>query len=240
MSIWGKLSGAAAGLALGGPIGALVGALAGHLIVDRGIARPDDADEKRRMAFTIGVIALSAKMAKADGVVTADEVSAFKTVFQVPDSELKNVARFFDLARKDIRGYEAYAGQLSVLFKDDPAILEEVLDGLFHIAKADGVLHNAEADYLENVARIFGFSPSDYQRTRARHVTDAADPYVILGLKRDMTDDEIKTQYRRLVAENHPDRLIARGLPEEFVALANDKLAAINAAYEQIEKERGL
>ncbi len=238
MSIWGKIGGAAAGLAFGGPIGALVGAVAGHFMVDRN-SQPEKGDRKR-IAFTIGVIALGAKMAKADGVVTSDEITAFREVFHVPAADMKNVARVFNLAKQDVRGYEAYAIQLKDLFKEDPVVLEDVLDGLFHIAKADGVVHEAEADYLESVAMFFGFSETDYGRIRARHVVDEADPYLILGVEREMSDDAIKAHYRKLVAENHPDRLIARGVPEEFIAIATEKIAAINAAYDQIEKERGL
>lgn len=237
MSIWGKLGGAAAGLAVGGPLGAVFGAFAGHLL-DR--FKGANTPEKRKMAFTIGVIALSAKMAKADGVVTADEVTAFRDVFHVPDHELPNVSRFFDLARKDTRGYQMYAEQLAKLFQDDPAILEEVLNGLFHIAKADGMLHDKEQDFLRNVAQIFGLSEADFMRVKAAHFTDAADPYVILGADRSMSDAEIKSIHRKLVVEHHPDRLIANGMPEEFVAVANEKLAGVNAAWDQIQKERGI
>jgi DnaJ like chaperone protein len=233
MSIWGKLAGAAAGLAIGGPIGALIGAVAGHYAVDRE-GSADGGDPRAQVAFTIGVIALGAKMAKADGVVTSDEVSAFKQVFTVPPSEVRNVARIFNLAKQDVAGYEAYAGQLAGLFRDDRQMLEDVLDGLFHIAKA-------ELEYLESVATIFGFGAHDFARIKARHIVRGkGDPYLVLGLDPGARDEEVKGAWRRLVAENHPDRHIARGMPEEFIAIANDKIAAINAAYDDIRKERGL
>jgi uncharacterized tellurite resistance protein B-like protein len=149
MSIWGKLAGAAAGLAVGGPIGALVGGLAGHLIVDR----ENDAPPDKQVAFTIGVIALGAKMAKVDGKVTKDEVRAFKEVFKVPDEEAHNVARVFDLAKQDVAGFESYAKQLAGLFKDDSVMLHNILEGLFHIAEADKSLGQPERDYLATVAR---------------------------------------------------------------------------------------
>jgi len=195
------------------------------------------APDRTRM---IAVIALGAKMAKADGQVTADEVAAFREVFTVPPEDVKNVARVFNLAKKDVRGFEAYAQQMAKLFADDSQVLEDVMDGLFHIAKADGVLHDGEADYLMRVAAIFGFDEAGYNRIKARHFHDTADPYVVLGISRDWENAAIRKHYRKLVAENHPDRLIARGVPEEFIAIANEKLAAINAAYDQIEKERGL
>jgi len=236
MSIWGKISGAAAGMLVGGPIGAAVGLLAGHILIDREAAT---GDGDPGVAFTIAVIALAAKMAKADGVVTDEEVEAFDRIFRVPPDEQTSVRRFFDLARRDTAGYEAYAGQIARLYADKPAVLEDILDGLFEIAEADGVLHPGEDAFLERVADIFGFSPGEYRRIRASHFTpDAADPYVVLGVAYDAGDEEIKRTYRRLVRENHPDSLIARGVPEEFIRLATDKLAAINGAYEKIQAER--
>lgn len=236
MSIWGKIGGAAAGLAIGGPLGALLGVIAGHMFFDRS-RQPTQGH--RQLAFTIGLIALAAKMAKADGVVTEDEVRAFRQVVQVPEGEVENVVRVFDIAKGSMEGYEAYASQLADLFGDEPDILEDVLDGLFHIAKADGAVHERELDYLGNVAAIFGFGPDDFARVRARHIhPDREDPYLILGVGRDASDDEIRRVYRRLVAENHPDRAVARGLPEEFVRIATDKLARINDAYDRIGRER--
>jgi DnaJ like chaperone protein len=180
-------------------------------------------------------------MAKADGVVTSDEVNAFKQVFTVPPSEIRNVARIFNLAKQDVAGYEAYAGQLAGLFGHDRQMLEDVLDGLFHIAKADDVVHPAELDYLESVATIFGFAATDFARIKARHIVRGkGDPYLVLGVEPDARDDEVKRAWRRLAAENHPDKHIARGVPEEFIAIANEKIAAINAAYDEIRKERGL
>jgi DnaJ like chaperone protein len=242
MSIWGKIIGATTGFAVGGPIGALVGGLAGH-VYDRHRARGDEegGDATKQIAFTIGVIALGAKMAKADGQVTADEVQAFKEVFQIPPDEMKNVARVFDLARKDARGYEIYAHQIAGLFKENPRVLEDLVDGLFHIAKADNIMHPAELECLENVSRIFGFDANEFARIKEAHLgPDQADPYQVLGISRDASNDDIKKVYRRLIREHHPDALIAQGVPEEFVQVANDKLAAINVAYDRIEKERGL
>jgi DnaJ like chaperone protein len=241
MSIWGKVAGAVAGVAIGGPLGALIGAVAGHLVVDKDWEGVDPDGSGAQVAFTIGFIALSAKMAKADGVVTRDEVDAFKQVFRVAANEYDHVKRVFDLARQDVAGYEAYAKQLGGIFRSRPGVLEDVLDALFHIAKADGVIHDKEIDYLENVAEIFGFSAHEFARIRASHLgPNAADPYVVLGVDRDISDEDLKRAYRRLVKENHPDSLIARGVPEEFVIMANEKLAAINSAFDQVEKERGL
>jgi DnaJ like chaperone protein len=233
MSVWGKVSGAAAGLFVAGPVGALVGAVAGHFFLDR--------DSDPGVTFTIAVIALAGKMARADGVVTEEEFTVFARVFSVPPQEDGNVRRIFNLARQDVAGFEHYAGQIARLFRGNPAMLEDVLDGLFEIAKADGVLHPSEARFLERVAEIFGFAPNEYRRIRASHFApELTDPYVILGLSYGADEEELKQTYRRLVRENHPDSLIARGVPPEFIKLATDKLAAINNAYEKIRAERGL
>lgn len=248
MSLWGKLAGGlVGGFAAGGPLGALLGVVAGHFLIDERIDSRtiDDLSEEgakqpqRQAAFIIGVIALSAKMAKADGQVTAAEVEAFKQIVDIPPNEVKNVEWVFHQARQSVNGFDSYAKQLARLFQNEPQILEDLLDGLFHIARADDVLHEAELVFLEEVARIFGFKGAEYDRIKARHGAGAGDdPYKILGVTPDMTFDDIKKVYRGLVRENHPDAMIARGVPEEFVRVANDKLAAINSAYDKIEKSR--
>ncbi len=243
MSIWGKVIGGTAGFALGGPLGAIIGGLAGHAFDRmRGEGRDvAEADGTKQIAFTIGVIVLGAKMAKADGVVTADEIAAFREVFHVPPGEMKHVAKVFDRARRDSEGFEPYARQVAKLFRENPAVLEDLMDGLFHIAKADNVMHPNEVTYLERVAEIFGFDEREFARIRASHLgPDAADPYEILGVPHDISDDELKKRYRTLIREHHPDRLMAEGMPQEFVDVANEKLATINDAYDRVEKQRGM
>ncbi|HUW74433.1 MAG TPA: TerB family tellurite resistance protein [Methyloceanibacter sp.] len=239
MSVWGKLAGAAAGLAVGGPIGALLGGVAGHYVIDRD--QEPDGPAENQVAFTVGVIALGAKMAKADGVVTMDEVNAFKEVFKVPEGEMKNVARVFNLAKQDVSGYEAYAEQLATMFKGNRKLLEDVLDGLFHIAKADDALHPGEEQFLGQVAKRFGFTDTEFSYIKARHVVASKrNPYEVLELEPTVTNEALKAQYRKLIAENHPDKLIARGVPEEFISIATEKVATINEAYDSIAKERAL
>jgi len=243
MSIWGKVIGGTAGFVIGGPLGALIGAGAGHLYdkARESAADTGDGDPTKQVGFTIAVIALGAKLAKADGVVTPDEIRAFRRVFKVAPEEASNVAKVFNLARKSAAGYEAYARQVSGMFASNPAVLEELLNCLFHIALADGVVHDDELTYLKNVSVIFGFSEADFARIREQNMgPDEADPYTVLGIPHDADDDTVKATYRKLVRENHPDALIAQGMPEEFVEIANDKLAAINAAYDRISAQRGI
>jgi DnaJ like chaperone protein len=234
MSIWGKIAGAGVGLAVGGPLGALVGAVAGHLVIDRALA--DD-----EVVFTVALIALSAKMAKADGQVTEAEIRAFEEVLKVPESERTNVNRVYRIAQQDVAGFQAYAEQVARVYRDRPAVLEDVLDALFHIAKADKYIHPAELEYLRTVADIFGFSEVEFARIRASHLgPERTDPYLVLGITPDISSEDLKKAYRRLVRENHPDTLIARGVPKELVSIANEKLAMINVAYEKILRQRGL
>ena len=242
MSIWGKILGGAAGLAVGGPIGALIGAVAGHFAVDqKSESQQPRVDEgvTRQIGFTIGVIALGAKMAKADGVVTRDEIAAFRRVFRTaPDEE--NVARLFNQAKRDVAGFESYAHQLSRILHDSPLVLEQVLDCLFVIATADGKVTPDELRFLERVAEIFGIGVADFARIRETHMgADESDPYTILGVAHDAPLEEIRARHRDLVRENHPDRLMAQGLPQEAIDVATDKLARINAAWDQVRRQRG-
>jgi len=239
MSIWGTILGGAAGFAIGGPIGALMGGAAVHFASKA--ARGQIGATTQQAIFAAGFIALCAKMAKADGVVTRDEVNVFKKAFHVEPSEAKRVGWFFDEAKKDVAGFDAYAGQLYRQFHNQPAVLEQVIDLLFHIAMADGVMHPAEMDYLREVARIFNISEVDFSRIRESHTgPDQSDPYTVLGLEHNASDKEVKSAYRKLIKEHHPDLLMAQGVPEELIDVANDKLASINDAYDKIAKARGI
>lgn len=195
--------------------------------------RIDDA------GFAAALIALGAKLAKADGIVTRDEIDAFKNVFKTPPEAEAGMARFFDLARQTTLGYEAYAAIIAKKFRARPAALEDVMDGLFHIALADGVVSDEEMVFLVNVAEIFGFSEREFRRLKAAHLgRPADDPYLILGVDEDITDADLKRAYRRMAAANHPDKLMARGLPEQLQKLANHKMAMVNRAYDEIVQER--
>ncbi len=199
-----------------------------------------DPETRRKVAFSVAMIALSAKMAKADGIVTPSEVLAFEQIFSVPDGERRNVERLYALAQGDTAGFDAYARQLAGLCADGVAacpILEDVLDGLFHVAKADGAIHDRELEFLRAVSSIFGFDEVRFGRILARHaLRPGSDPWAVLGIGRDEPLEAVRKRYRELVRENHPDRLVAHGLPAEFMAIAHDRIAAINEAWSAIER----
>ena len=192
----------------------------------------------RDAAFTLALIALSAKMAVADGVATASEMRAFKRTVEIPPAIEHQVDRVFDLARQDIAGYEAYARKIGRFYAAEPDTLEHVLDGLFYIASADGMVHEAELDYLRRVSDIFGFDGARFEQIASQHVflDEDVDPYTVLGLSADADRNEVRRVYRLLVAEHHPDRLIAKGVPEELIDVATARMQAINSAYSRILK----
>ena len=221
MSIWKRISDALAALAQGEGLSA---------VFERLRTPPE-----RTIGFTIAVIALGAKMAKADGLVTRDEVTAFRQVFHIPASETQNAARLFDLARKDVAGFDLYAARIRDMFGAGHQALVDLLEGLFYIAVADGRYHPNENVFLEEVARIFGVQSRDFVNMRARFVPDEnPDPYCVLRVDPTSDAETVRRAWRALVREYHPDRMIARGVPEEAMKLAEKRLIQANWAYEEI------
>jgi DnaJ like chaperone protein len=196
--------------------------------------------ERRRapeasVAFTIAILSLGAKMAKADGLVRAAEVAAFREVFRIAARDEAAAARVFNLARQDVAGFDAYASRIGAMFRDRPRVLEDILEGLFHVALADGRYHEGEEEFLAEVGRIFGVSPEAFDAIEARHLEGRRqDPWQVLGLPRDADLAAARARWRELVRAHHPDKMIARGLPPETVNLGNARLAQINRAWEEL------
>ncbi|TGD64761.1 molecular chaperone DjiA [Tabrizicola sp. WMC-M-20] len=236
MSIWTRIADALSALATGEGLSVVFDRL-------RGVETAPD----KSVAFTIAVIALGAKMAKADGHVTRHEVNAFRQIFAVPDEEAANAARVFNLARQDVAGFDAYARKVAAMFRaegqalcaDDRNVLIDLLEGLFHIAMADGDFHPAEDAFLHEVARIFGLDDRCYGTMRARFVEGAPrDPYDVLGVAANAPMNQVRAAWRQAVKDSHPDAMIARGVPAEAVKLAERRLIAINAAWDEISGQR--
>ncbi len=225
MSIWTRISDALAALAKGEGLSA---------VFDRLKTPPE-----KSIGFTIAVIALGAKMAKADGTVTRDEVMAFREVFTIPPQEEGNAARVFNLARQDVAGFDLYAEKIAAMFGPGDPVLVDLMEGLFHIALADGEYHPHEDAFLRDVAGIFGIGAPCFRSLVARFVPDAVpDPYDVLGVAHDAPIDQVRAAWRQAVRENHPDRLMSRGLPEEAIRLAENRMAAINRAWDEINGKK--
>ncbi len=259
--IAGKVMGSILGLAAAGPLGGALGFIIGHvhdLHRESGNDNAwsslsgyynDFAGNVQQATFTMGVIVLGAKMAKADGRVTRAEIAAFKRVFQVKPAQEAMIGRLFDQARQSAQGFEPYAFQLAQTFPR--SVLEEILGGLFIIAAADSAgLSPAEMQFLRRVGGIFNFDANDFSRAAARagiHLPGTEKPrnetqesYAILGLREEASVEEIKIAYRALIREHHPDKLVAQGMPPEFIATANEKMKRINVAYDAVCKMRGI
>jgi DnaJ like chaperone protein len=259
MGYWGKIIGGMAGFAMGGPMGAVVGAALGHA-ADTGAvphlrnqlgsqfgwnpARLAAMFNRRDQLFAICVVVLSAKLAKCDGLVKREEIDAFRRQFRIPPEAVRDIGRLFDQARDTAEGFEAYAVQLGEAFADNRGMLEDVLAALFVIARADGPVNRSELDFLSRTHRGFGLGQAAWDRARGavprQPTTDEPDAYAVLGVARSTAAEEIRATWKRLMRENHPDSLAARGVPEEFIARANEKVARINAAWDRIKRERGL
>jgi DnaJ like chaperone protein len=225
MSVWTRIADAVAALRSGESLAEVLEKLRGP--------------PERSIAFTIAVIALGAKMAKADGLVTRDEVSAFREVFHIPQSDEASAAQLFNLARQDIAGFEEYAHRIASMFEGAEGVLLDLMEGLFHIALADGKYHPMEDDFLHRVANIFGLSEREFRALRTRFVPDSEpDPWDVLGVDPGTPLDDAKAAWRRLVRESHPDRMIARGVPVEAIKMAEKRLIAINRAWELISEGR--
>jgi DnaJ like chaperone protein len=259
MGYWGKIIGGVAGFAVGGPVGAVVGAALGHAADSGAVpdmrlpfgpqatwnpARVAAMFSRRDQLFAICVVVLSAKLAKCDGQVKRQEIDAFKRQFRISPESVRDVGRLFDQARDSAEGFESYALQLGEAFADNRGMLEDVLAALFAIARADGPVNGRELDFLSRTHRAFGLDQVTWDRARGtmprQPTSDEPDAYTLLGVSRSASAEEIRATWKRLMRENHPDSLAARGVPAEFIARANDKVARINAAWDRIKRERGL
>lgn len=210
-----------------------VAALGDRMASYFGTDRPAEASD----AFAMAVVALGAKMAKSDGRVTRDEVLAFREVFQIDDADLPDVARLYDLAREDVAGFDLYARRVARMFEGREEILETLLDGLFHIAQADGALHENEILFLQTVAEIFALPDAVFESVRLRNLpAQERSSYDLLGVSPDMPVAEIRKHWRKLAARLHPDRLQGEGVPPEALRLTEQRLASVNAAWESIRR----
>jgi len=243
MSIWGKVIGGTAGFALGGPLGAIIGMMIGGSF-DRSSKKfsysNQISQQQKQKIFTFCIIVLSAKIAKADGQVTKEEIHSFKEKFNIPKEEMSEVSKIFNEAKKSSFDFKNIADQVGNLFSDNKILLEQLLNNLFYIAEADGSTSINEIEILRSISQSFHFNEKDFQRIfHSRLNIKESDPYKILGVTREDSDINIRKKWIELSKEHHPDYLIAKGMPKEFIKEANKELSSINLAYDKIKAQRG-
>ena len=237
MSIWGSLIGGMVGFSLGGPFGMLLGSIIGGKVSRARSADGFRSFRQPQQVFALSLIVLSAKLSKADGSVSREELVAVKDKLKIPENELDQVGKIFNHAKTEAAGYEPYAQQIAQIYKKNSQVLEEVINILFYIAEADGHISETELNMIEHIAQIFGLSSSQYNSIKeSRKNSDKLNPYVVLESKSDDDLQVIRKRYLKLSKEHHPDLLLSKGVPEEVIEESKKKMRAINSAWDQVQK----
>ena len=237
MSIWGSLIGGFIGFSFAGPIGALIGSVVGGKISSTRRSSFQHSFAPPQQVFAIALIILTAKLAKADGQVSKEELIAVKNKLKIPDHEIGQVGKIFNKAKEDSLGYEPYAQQIAQIYRNNPAVLDEVINILFYIAESDGKVSDSEITVIRNIAGIFGISQNQFESIReSRKDSDKLNPYIVLGCSSNDDFVTIRKKYLKLSKEHHPDVLINKGVPPEVIEESKKKMRSINSAFDQIEK----
>tara|TARA_B100001540_G_scaffold300891_1_gene306783 strand:+ start:9 stop:734 length:726 start_codon:yes stop_codon:yes gene_type:complete len=237
MAIWGSLIGGMIGFSLGGPIGMLLGSLIGGKISRAKTRAGFVSFEQSQQVFALSLIVLSAKLSKADGQVSREELIAVKDKLKIPENELDQVGKIFNKAKEEKTGYEPYAKQIAQIYRGNINVLEEVINILFYIAEADGNVSDSEMNMIEDIARIFGLNEIQIKGIKeSRKSSDKLNPYIVLESKSDDSIEIIRKRYLKLSKEHHPDLLISKGVPQEVIDESKAKMRAINSAWTQIQK----
>jgi len=250
MGLLGKIIGGTIGFAMAGPLGAIAGAALGHAF-DTGGQTYSPAErarlspgEEAQFTFFVAAFSMLAKLAKADGRVSKEEVDAVKN-FMVYDLNLNPESRrlatnVFHAAIESPDNFVDFATQFYSQFRTQHQMLDLMIDILLRVSVADGALSASEENLILSAVRIFNFSDEKYRKLRSKYIQDVDKYYATLGCDRNDSNDHIKKQYRKLVSDYHPDKIASKGLPEEFTKFANDKFREIQEAYDVIKKERGI
>jgi len=238
MSIWGSLIGGMIGLSLGGPFGMLLGSVIGGKISRaRSTGGNFSSFAQPQQVFALSLIVLSAKLSKADGNVSKEELIAVKDKLKIPENEIDSVGKIFNKAKEESSGYEPYAQQITQIYKNNLNVLEEVINILFYIAEADGNISQSELNMIQHIAQIFGLNQSQFNSIReSRKSSDKLNPYMVLESKPEENLQTIRKKYLKLSKEHHPDILISKGVPKEVIEESKKKMRAINSAWNQIQK----
>ena len=237
MSIWGSLIGGMIGFSIVGPFGMLLGSLLGGKISRARTTTGFSSAALGQQVFALSLIVLSAKLSKADGQVSKEELIAVKDKLKIPDNELDQVGKIFNQAKKESTGYEPYAKQIAQFYSGNINVLEEVINILFYIAESDGQVSSTELEMIENISKIFGLSKAQYLSIKeSRKGSDKLNPYVVLECKPEDDLQTIRKKYLNLSKQHHPDLLISKGVPQEVIEESKNKMRAINSAWDQVQK----
>ena len=237
MAIWGSLIGGMIGLSLGGPFGMLLGSLIGGKISRARSSGGFKSFAQPQQIFALSLIVLSAKLSKADGQISKEELIAVKDKLKIPENEIDQVGKIFNKAKEESAGYETYAQQIAQIYRGNINVLEEVINILFYIAEADGNVSNAELKMIEHISQIFGLTEVQFNSIKeSRKSSDKLNPYVVLESHPDDTIEIIRKRYLKLSKEHHPDLLMSKGVPQEVIDESKAKMRAINSAWDQVQK----
>ncbi len=237
MAIWGSLIGGMIGLSLGGPFGMLLGSLIGGKISRAKSRAGFGSFAQPQQIFALSLIVLSAKLSKADGQVSKEELIAVKDKLRIPENEIDQVGKIFNKAKEESAGYEPYAQQIAQIYKANINVLEEVINILFYIAEADGNVSESELKMIEHIAQIFGLTKIQFNSIReSRKSSDKLNPYIVLESNPDDTIETIRKRYLKLSKEHHPDLLMSKGVPQEVIDESKAKMRTINSAWDQVQK----
>jgi len=250
MGWMGKLVGGTIGFALGGPLGAIFGAAFGHAF-DTG-TELDSAGgrerlstvEQHQLTFFVAAFSMLAKLAQADGRVTREEIDSIED-FMTQDlrlnAESRNAAvNIFRTALNAPGTFDDFARQFYGQFQNQPQMIEVMIDILLRVAVSDGRMTAKEEELILIAVNTFRFSSVRFDQLKSKYVKNANKAYAVLGCSPDADDDQVKRCYRQRVQEYHPDKIAAKGLPEEFTRFAQEKFREIQEAWEQIKETRGI
>ena len=237
MAIWGSLIGGMIGLSLGGPFGMLLGSLIGGKISRAKSRAGFGSFAQPQQIFALSLIVLSAKLSKADGQVSKEELIAVKDKLKIPENEIDQVGKIFNKAKEESAGYKPYAQQIAQIYRGNINVLEEVINILFYIAEADGNVSESEFKMIEHIAQIFGLTEIQFNSIReSRKSSDKLNPYIVLESNPDDTIETIRKRYLKLSKEHHPDLLMSKGVPQEVIDESKAKMRTINSAWDQVQK----
>ncbi len=248
MGWFGKLAFGYMGLLFGGPLGAIAGAALGHHFVDKKVNCSTGGStllhaEETQAAYFISMFSILGKLAKIDGAVTRDEIAVverFINNLSVGEREKQFARKVFTEAKDSAYSINDFAIQFHSISRGQPAVLLSFLDLLFQIAAADGRLHPAEESALKEIKDVFQISDPQFDNIKAAYFKDVDAFYKVLNCTPASSDEEIKTSYKKLVKDFHPDMIVSKGLPEEFTAFATKRFQEIQEAYEKVRQKRNL